>query len=289
MTASGRPIDANAFTAFRQGDEQALQQIFRAHYDALLEQAKGELDGDAAAASRVVERAFVRLWRERAAVASPEALQSAMSATVHEAAVRERSRLAGLHRFGAAAGKTTGTHHAAAPASSDEAWARLQAAVHAADAPVVHDARSGGKMAAAHMTAATKKTKSWVLPTVGIIIVGIGIIPAINLIFHRGDAYMGTAALESSDVRIVSSGAGQIAAVTLGDSTKTKLAPETRLRIPAAFGMSVRAVRLNGSGQFAVAPAALGGLDKPLDVRPAGLDNVILTSKAGPFEIGRAH
>ena len=72
----------------------------------LVEQAKGQLDGDATAASRVVERAFVRMWRDRGAIAAPEAFEGALNAAVHETAVRERSRLAGLQRFGAASGKT---------------------------------------------------------------------------------------------------------------------------------------------------------------------------------------
>jgi ferric-dicitrate binding protein FerR (iron transport regulator) len=61
-------------------------------------------------------------------------------------------------------------------------------------------------------------------------------------------------ALQSSDVRLVSTLPGQQAGVTLLDGSKVNLGADTKLVIVPDFGAAVRAVKLEGAGRFTVAP-----------------------------------
>ena len=65
MPATLPPVDRNVLNGLQLGDEGSLERIFRDQYSALVEEAKAEL-GEAAAASRIVERVFLRVWQERA-------------------------------------------------------------------------------------------------------------------------------------------------------------------------------------------------------------------------------
>ena len=56
--------------------------------------------------------------------------------------------------------------------------------------------------------------------------------------------------------------ASQIAMVALEDGSKVKLAPESKLRIPSKFGITVRGIRLvDGTAEITVAPSAKDSLE----------------------------
>src|SRR5437763_9142603 len=54
-----QPIETDVLTGFRSGDERALEQVFRARFEPLKDQATAALGEDPAAAPKVVEGAFV--------------------------------------------------------------------------------------------------------------------------------------------------------------------------------------------------------------------------------------
>src|SRR5919197_780311 len=82
------------------------------------------IDRDQLAAPRVVEGAFKRVWAERATFETPEALETFLHEEVHDCAVRERKRLATLHRFEAGAHVHATPHRTSLP-TVDEAWNHL--------------------------------------------------------------------------------------------------------------------------------------------------------------------
>src|SRR5918911_5041737 len=102
MPATSLHIDKDQLPALRIGDERALERIFRDTYPAVVEEVKPQLD-DAVGIPRVVEGAFKRVWAERATFETPEALDTFLHETLHDCAVRERKRLATLHRLEAGA------------------------------------------------------------------------------------------------------------------------------------------------------------------------------------------
>src|SRR5262245_961721 len=111
MTAPTFRSDATVLDDLRKGDEKALERLFRGQYNNLVTAAKSELGDQAASAPRVVEKVFTRVWNERANFTTPEALDRFVQSTVHEAAVRERSRMGALKRMehgGGASGHKTG-------------------------------------------------------------------------------------------------------------------------------------------------------------------------------------
>jgi transmembrane sensor len=60
-------------------------------------------------------------------------------------------------------------------------------------------------------------------------------------------------ALSAADVRVHSSLASQIGVVSLDDGSSVRIAPETKLSIPSAFGARLRAVKLDGGAAFRIA------------------------------------
>jgi DNA-directed RNA polymerase specialized sigma24 family protein len=137
MTAAQPPIDQDVLVGLRHGDDRSLEQLFRDRYPTLVQEASTQLD-DPAAAPRVVERAFMRVWDERQSFETRQALESFLHTAVHDSAVRERKRLATLHRL--EAGAHVQLNHQTKPASADEAWSHLKAAIHAGDSPEAHAA-----------------------------------------------------------------------------------------------------------------------------------------------------
>ncbi len=161
MPSTFTPIDNAVLAGMQQGDEGALELLFRGHYDALLEEAKSQLE-EASAVPRVVETAILRAWDQHADFQSSAELEKFLHQAVHEGAVREVSRRASVHRL--ESHESGSAHKSAAPTAVrlptvDEAWAHLQSTLHATPdaAKKAQQAGLSRHVAAEHMAAVGKK------------------------------------------------------------------------------------------------------------------------------------
>lgn len=264
MTAPFTKIAPDALTRFTQSDERALERIFRDEYDALTALATSEV-GDPAAASRLVEAAFFDAWQHRADFTSAGDLEYFLRRSIHQGALREQGRRASLHRFAEHERGHAAAHHAngsaAAPLSVDEAWAQLSVALHAPPpdneraASVRHD--HSRHEAAAHVAhiADDKTPKSTIALMIGVAaIVLVAIVVLVRMLSPNDPVATADAALASTDTRVVSTRPGLRANVELADGSRATLGPDTHMRIPPGFGERVRAVGLEGTARFEVAP-----------------------------------
>jgi ferric-dicitrate binding protein FerR (iron transport regulator) len=281
MTAAQPPIDQDVLVGLRQGDDRSLEQLFRDRYPGLLQEAAKELDNPAAA-PRVVERAFLRVWDEREKFETREALDSFLRTAVHDSATRERKRLATLHRFEAGAHVNVAHHTTAPPPTADEAWAHLKSALHTEPADVHAAARAQATHlqrhdAAEHVASIGKRKIPWGMLAVGAAVAALVAAP-LYWAEQSGTDAAANRALASTDARAVSTVTGQQAAVTLLDGSQAKLGADTKLVIAPDFGTTVRAIKVDGAALFTVAP----GQKHPFYVR-AG--NATVTATGTTFGV----
>lgn len=278
MSSSHRIPDANQFRAFSGGDEQALTAIFRSDYDTLLERAREALGPDLAHFSaRAVEQAMLATWQQRASFANAEGLMAGLDAAVLDEATRQKRKHSALHH-----GYTAATHkpHVDLP-SAEQAVEHLLASLHAA--PIDHtqalrDAQAASKAhAAAHVQKVARK-RGWVGPTILIGVVGVAIIGAMKWADATGSDYAATKALQSSEARAVSASRGQRGKSTLNDGSVARIGSDTKIKIPSAFGTTLRTLEVAGAASFQVAP----GQAEPFVVR-AG--NAIITATGTQFGV----
>jgi ferric-dicitrate binding protein FerR (iron transport regulator) len=266
-------------------DEQTLERLFRANYEKWLADAKRRLGADgAAAAPRVVSKAFHLAWQDRKRFHSQEELDAFLGANIQHGAARELSRRAGLHRMDAhsAGGAHKEAAHDHAEMTVDEAWDRLQHTLKGG-APDAYRARASTARheAAAHV-AGLAKERNW-KPFAIIGVVGLALaVGAIMWINKAGESRAVDHALAASNVRSYETSYGQQLNVTLDDSTIVRLGPESRLTIPQKFGMTggYRAVKIDGTADFNVTRT----LSAPFDVR-AG--NIAIVAHGTQFTVKR--
>ena len=267
MQATTTPIDREVLLNMRLGDEHALERLFRSSYPQLADRARAELD-DPSCAPRVVEGAFLRAWAEREHFETPESLERFLQRSVHEGAVREKTRRASLHRFEQREGiKPHPPHHATAPAEVpvDDAWAHITATLHAkpTDAAVIDQRHVHTRHEAAVHMASVAKRPPWVAPLATALVLGALFLMGMRWMDRSGSEAAVNSALNAPEPRLRMTRAGERAALTLTDETRALLGGDSRLRIPKAFGTPVRAVSLEGTATFT--PAA--NADRPFHVR----------------------
>jgi len=252
-------FDKTTVAALRKGEEGALERILRDGYPAL------------------VENAVLQLWDERARIETPEELDKALRDAVRGNVVREKRRQAARHRT-QPEGK--GPAHVTAPATADQVWTNVAAALHApkVDAAESHknQAAASRHQTAAHMAAMSKT--SWKVPvlTLGAVLaVTTGILWWVN---NKGEVSNVSQSLLSPEAKHLASSPGQRASMTLSDDSKVNLGSESQVIVPSSFNEKVRVVRLDGTATFIVAPDAT----KPFEVR-AG--NAIIVAKGTEFSV----
>ena len=272
MGPTSQPIDRDVLTGFRAGDESSFERLFRERFVALTDEAKEQFGDTHGPAPKVVERAFVRAWEERSRFDTPESLEAFLHDTVHDQVVRERSRIAGLHRFeghnalrGAAAAPRNGAARAIESIPLDEAWKHVAAMVHApvANAKTRSDALDHSRHEAAHHMADIVKPRSIKLPLVIGGVIAAAILGGLYWVEGNSAEAGVSAALASPDARTVTSGAGQIGSTTLRDGSVAKVGPDTKLTISPSYGTNLRAVKLEGAASFQVRQ----GLEEPFAVK----------------------
>jgi ferric-dicitrate binding protein FerR (iron transport regulator) len=238
-------------------DEDALRRAFLAEYPALAAEARTDLGPDAASLStKVVEGAFVRAWDARARFSTPVELHEFLVDDVHHAAARALSRRASAHRLAGHEPHDAAHAHASLEMDPEQSWTHIMQALHGeAHSPqaLAEAAALSRHDAASHIAVIEKDGSLWKALAIGaaVLLALIGVTFWIDYI--GADSKFGKA-VSASDARVVSSLPAQIGVVTLDDGSRVRLAPESKLSIPAGFGPKVRAVKLEGTGTFDVAP-----------------------------------
>ena len=266
MTVQPGDGDASAPLAPRPplADEAGLKKAFFAEYPALAAEASAELGPDAASLkSKVVEGAFVRAWDARSRFLSAEELRKFLVEDVHHASARALSRRAAAARLASHDAKSH-VDHGTGETSLEQSWAHIQHALHGeAHSPqaLAEAAAASRHEAAQHITTITKEKSVWVALAVGVVLVAALVGVSLWLDAVGADSKMASA-VNSSEANAISSPAAKIGMLTLEDGSKVKLAPESKLSVPKAFGENLRAVKLEGAASFTVAQ----GLKKPFQV-----------------------
>ena len=237
-------------------DEAALERLFRTHFSALCEEARGHLgEAAAGAAPKVVEAAFRQAYDDRAQIASESDLTAFLHEAVKHASARELSRRAGARHL--AAGSAGGAHHhaTAAAVDVDQAWAHLTRQLHPEAVRAEAQAYTEQlRHHAAEHVGDLSKPRSWKGPVIFGIIAAAIAGGAIWWVTRLGVDRAVTRALSSSEARTLQAASGQTGNLTLDDSTKVTLAPGSKLIIPKLFGDQMRAVKIDGAARFVVAP-----------------------------------
>lgn len=250
-------IDRDALTRLQAGDEQTLRRIFDEHYTTLTQEAATVLE-DPAAAPRVVESVFVRVWEERAEFESPEALQAFLHKATREGAARAQSRRASLHRFESHERvHAQGNSHRREPATAGEAWSHVEHSIHTRGhrGEAEHEMADHARHAAAEHVGGMTKRKPWLWPAIGLAAVALVVLTPIILIDRASEDRSVIAGLRSREARTLTARQGSRTALRLGDGTDVTLGGDSKLTVPPGFGDRLRGVGLEGTGTFAVAPA----------------------------------
>jgi Fe2+-dicitrate sensor, membrane component len=240
-------------------DQTALKREFDAEFASALTTARAQLGDASALAPRVIETAFASVWNQRGLIGTREQFTTMLAEQIRHGAARALSRRASAGRF--AGGKHAQATHTAASDAPADVWANIEKAIHAAesaDADASHAAHAttGRHEAASHMKAVGKRP-SWVVPVaIGVFAVVVSV-AGMLYVDRLGEDEGALALVSSAAIQPIASSPGQIGTVNLGDGSKMKMGPETKVFIPDAFPDKARVIRLEGTAQFEVAQGPL--------------------------------
>lgn len=280
MSATLQPyVDQELFAGIRRGDEAALERLVMDRFVALRGEARLHLGSDADAAPRVVQHAIVRAWRARERLPDAAAFDACLHESIHDEAMRERSRSAARHRFEAHHGVAHHAAHLNGDAPAEDVWRRIADQLHQAPVDMASHHAHIRHDAAEHV-ARVGKRPPWAMPLLIGAVVGTVVLGGLYQVNKVGPEVAATRALASQDVRILSTRAAQEARVELNDGSIALLRPDTRVRVPPGFGDgTLRTVALEGAATFTVK----SGGAAPLAVR-AG-DDVEVRASDGEFAV----
>jgi len=237
-------------------DEQALKRAFDANYEACLASAQSQLGDAPSLAPRVVEAAFLNAWNQRAVFATPDQLTTFLADEIRHGAARALSRRFSGHRMGAMGGPAQAETHAASHADMATVWSQIERTIHGdGQSAAVHAAaaNTGRRDAASHMKSVAKR-RSWA-PAVGLGVVALAVALAGAVYMNRlGEDDAVLSAVNQQGIQPVAvSSPGQIGSLTLGDGTKMRIGPDTKVTVPDGFPTKIRAVKVDGTASFDVA------------------------------------
>ena len=207
-------------------------------------------------APRVVETAFVNVWNQRATVGNQQQLKTALAEEVRHGSARALSRRHSAGRFAGGKQSQTGQHATASEAPAD-VWSRVEKAIRGPSDSSSHAgaaADASRHEAASHMKSMAKRP-SWVVPvSIGVVALVISVVGLLYVdSLGEDDAIQG--AVNNAGIQPIASNVGQIGAVVLGDSSRMKMGPETKAFLPDHFPEKIRALKIEGTASFDVAPA----------------------------------
>ncbi len=277
------PIDGADVLALRQGDEAALERLFRSLYRPLLDEANAQA-GVPGAGPRIVEGAFLRAWQMRGEFDRAESLDQFLTKAVHDIALREKSRRNALHRFEAHEKVRTNGQAAVADLSTEQAWQHLAGTLHA---PVVdeavaaqHRAEASRHEAAHHMAEITQR-RGWRGPVIGFVVLAAISAIAIGTMSKKSSDFAIAKGLAAEDARVLRAMMGQRASVTLGDETQLLIGADSKVTVPPAFSPTLRGVKVEGTASFNVVKPA-GPNIEPFQVR---LGSIALIATGTIFDV----
>jgi ferric-dicitrate binding protein FerR (iron transport regulator) len=252
-TASPSPLSPPALLA----DEAALKRIFDEEYTPSLHAAKAQLGEAASLAPRVVEIAFVNAWAQRDRLSSREQFRAVLDDEIRHGAARALSRRASGARFGAVGAAQAKSHDAATGQDSAEhVWAQIERALHgsglSAEARAAN-ATAGRHEAAAHLKQMSKRP-GWIIPVaIGVVALVVSV-AGVLYVDRLGEDDAVLTIVANQEIVPIQSGSGQIGSTKLGDGSQMTMGPETKVFIPDGFGTKNRAVKVEGTATFEVAP-----------------------------------
>jgi ferric-dicitrate binding protein FerR (iron transport regulator) len=258
-TPSPTPLTPATYLA----DENALKRAFDLEFNAAIAEARSKLGDATSLAPRVVETAFVNVWQQRGSLTAHDQFKNVLMTEIHHGAARALSRRHAAGRFGGGGGSVTrdeqtmtGTHAATADADPEAAWSRITRTIHgeghtaeahrAAASATRHDA-------AAHMKDVAKRP-SWVIPVVILVVALVLAVWGVRALSNAGEDDAVASAVAAPSIQPIASSSGQIGSVKLGDGTQMKIGPETKVYLPEQFPTKMRALRVDGTASFDVAP-----------------------------------
>ena len=264
MPATKSAIAPELVYGLKRGEDAALEQLFRLRSEALRQTAIDELS-DASSAARVVERVFVALWKARTSIETPGEIDAYLDRTLREAVVRERSRIAAVHRFEETEHVHLDSRRPTSP-SPDVQWDHILSAIHApppnADRTARLLAEQSRHSAAVHVEEIGTRS-NW---RSALIVGGIAVAFAGGLIWVLDRASVGAqvdAAFASPDLRTLTTRSGQRGAVELRDGGAAALGPRSVLQIPPGYGAELSVVKVQGAVQLRAAETS----SRPIEAR----------------------
>jgi ferric-dicitrate binding protein FerR (iron transport regulator) len=238
-------------------DEAALRRAFDAQFADCLANAKSQLGDATTLAPRVVETAFLNVWAQRETLGNQDQVKSVLSDEIRHGAARALSRRHSGARFGAVGGSAAKAHEVSADIEKpDVVWAQIERALHGSGhAAEAHRAaaEAGRHEAVAHMKAASKR-RGWVVPVaIGVAALALSV-AGVLYVDRLGEDNAQLATVASSSIQPIASPAGQLGTTTLGDGTKMRIGPDTKIFIPDGFATKNRVIKVEGTAAFEVAP-----------------------------------
>lgn len=279
MSTAFPSIDSATIASLNKGDEAALEKIFRSHYGVLLERALERLKDEQAAAPRLVTAVVRALWDERDGVHTTGEIEGFINEEFRQRARAIRSRMAAVHRFEKS--EKVAAHEAHAPPTIDQLWNEIVTALHQ---PVVdaataakHRREQAAHGAAEHMRNATGP-RSWKMPAVLTVVGALCLWGGYTWASKASKTSVITIMLAESDAPQVVTRAGQLGSVSLGDSSRARLGPDSKIIMVKGFGREYRSASVSGTAAIVVA----AGNKLPLEVR---LGNVAVFSEGAEIAV----
>lgn len=245
---------ANAYL----NNEEALRKAFDAEYNSAIENARAQLGDAQVLAPRVVETAFINVWQQRATIATAEQFKKVLQDEVHHGAARALSRRFAAARFNAGGRDDrtmTGSHQASGDANPEQSWSQITRTIRGeGDTAAAHKqaASASRHEAAAHMKDVAKG-RNWTVPILIGVVALAASIGGVLYIDRLGEDDAILSAVNNPNLQPVQTSPGQLGNTTLGDGTKTRIGPATKLMIADHFGTQLRALKVEGTAQFDVA------------------------------------
>jgi ferric-dicitrate binding protein FerR (iron transport regulator) len=279
MSATFAPIDQATISALNAGGERALEQIFRDHYDWILERALERLKGENAAAPKLIVNTVREFWEERDGFHSSAEIEAFFNEELRHRARAVRARMTAVHRFE----KAEGVHVAppATPPSADELWTEIAAELHK---PVV-DAATAAKRrrehrsheVAEHIQTVTQRA-AWKTPVIVAIVATVVALASAWWFGQKSRAEVINQMLGAAEAQQVNTRAGQLGSTTLADNSTVRLGPETRLVIVDRFGGDYRTLSVAGTASFSVTAGNANAFE-------ARIGDVSVFSDGGAFTV----
>lgn len=277
MPATFAPIDQATISALNAGGERALEQIFRDHYDWILEKALERLKGENAAAPKLIVNTVREFWEERDGFHSSAEIEAFFNEELRHRARAIRARMTAVHRFE----KAEGVHVAPPPAApnADQLWTEIAAELHK---PVVDPATAAKRRrehrsheVAEHIQTVTQRA-AWKTPIIVAVVATVVALASAWWFGEKSRADVINQMLGSAEAQQVNTRAGQLGSVTLADNSTARLGPETRLVIVDQFGNEYRTLSLSGTAVFTVTPGNMNAFE-------ARLGDISVFSEGGTF------